>query len=493
MPAKKPFDEWVGEANAVHGNLYRYDRDSYTGTNKKVRIECQVHGWFVQIGAMHTTRGTGCPKCAAEARGKKQWLGVEGFVVRATRIHGDQYDYSAVEYVDSATKVAIRCCEHGVFLQRPCKHLRGHGCPKCGKVKRAISKTFTSEKFTSKAAVVHGGKYDYSSVKYKGMFTCVEVTCKKHGGFLQTPDGHLAGKGCPRCAKQLSKAEDEIAALLNPHTKVVQRSRKVLGGGKEVDIYLPDRGVAVEYNGLYWHSSRTRGVNYHLDKTSAAESAGVRLIHIFEDEWANRRSAVENLLKSAAGVSVRRFARRLEVRTVEVTPAAEFLDTHHIQGRCRGSHRYGLYDGNELMAVMMFGVINSVRGTKAAESVGHWELLRYASNGSVVGGASKLFAAFVRDHKPASVISYSERRLFTGRMYQKLGFALAHYTRPSYWVVDGGIRRHKANFKKDRLKALLGDKFDAAKTERQMCEDLKLYRIYDCGLAKWIWERDVGG
>ena len=125
--------------------------------------------------------------------GKK--LTIAEFVKKAREVHGDKYDYSKVEYINSRTNICIICPEHGAFLQTPANHLRGHRCPKCsGKVK------LTTSEFVKKAREVHGGKYDYSKVKYVNSYTDVCIICPEHGEFLQAPNEHLQGNGCPKCA-----------------------------------------------------------------------------------------------------------------------------------------------------------------------------------------------------------------------------------------------------------------------------------------------------
>ncbi|AXF52562.1 MAG: hypothetical protein [Caudoviricetes sp.] len=123
----------------------------------------------------------------------------EEFIEKAKKAHGDKYDYSLVCYKSSHTKVKIICNEHGVFEQSPNGHLNGRGCLKCGLNKRTISQTSSSNLFIEKAMVKHSDKYNYSLVEYVNARTKVNIVCKKHGVFSQTPDGHLHGGGCPKC------------------------------------------------------------------------------------------------------------------------------------------------------------------------------------------------------------------------------------------------------------------------------------------------------
>lgn len=120
------------------------------------------------------------------------------YIARFTEIHGDTYDYSKVKVVNDKTPVTIICQVHGEFEQRPHSHKRGRGCPKCAKQ----STNKTTEEFITEAHKVHGDKYDYSKVHYKQSKEPVTITCHNCGHtFDQTPNVHLSGKGCPKCAK----------------------------------------------------------------------------------------------------------------------------------------------------------------------------------------------------------------------------------------------------------------------------------------------------
>lgn len=127
-------------------------------------------------------------------------LTTEQFIEKAKSVHGDKYDYSKVEYLNNHTNVCIICPEHGEFWQNPGNHIKGCGCCECGKKSSQKSKTLTTEDFIRKAKSVHGDKYDYSKTMYRGCLEVVKITCPEHGEFLQRPNSHLQGCGCPECA-----------------------------------------------------------------------------------------------------------------------------------------------------------------------------------------------------------------------------------------------------------------------------------------------------
>lgn len=192
MPRKLTTEEFVKLAREVHGDKYDYSKVDYKGSQEKVCIICPDHGDFYQVAYSHL-QGKGCIKCGRTIKLDT----VEKFIKKAKKVHGDKYDYSNVEYKDSATKVCIVCPTHGKFYQKPCIHLQGSGCPKCGKPVK-----LTIENFIEKAKKVHGNKYDYSKVEYKNSKGKVCIICADHGKFYQIPSEHLRGRGCSKCANK---------------------------------------------------------------------------------------------------------------------------------------------------------------------------------------------------------------------------------------------------------------------------------------------------
>lgn len=139
----------------------------------------------------------------------KRILTTEVFIEKAIKIHGNKYDYSKVKYVNSKTKVCIICPKHGEFWQFPNNHLSGHGCQKCVLEKSYKTNRMTSEEFIKKARKVYGDKYVYLNIEYINARTNVCIICPEHGEFWQTPDNHLHGHECPKCAHRSYKYTTE--------------------------------------------------------------------------------------------------------------------------------------------------------------------------------------------------------------------------------------------------------------------------------------------
>lgn len=142
-------------------------------------------------------------------------------------------------------KVCIICKEHGEFLQTPHEHIRGGGCPLC-----AHNVKYSTDDFIEKAKEIHGDRYDYSKVEYKGIRNKVCIICKEHGEFWQTPHAHLLGCGCTLCHK-ISKLEKEVIHLLKFLDIKYTFQKKFRWLGKQtVDFFLEDYNIAIECQGM---------------------------------------------------------------------------------------------------------------------------------------------------------------------------------------------------------------------------------------------------
>ncbi len=490
-------ERFISNATAVHGNKYDYSKVVYTTAQKKVEIICPEHGSFWQIPDSHRL-GRGCKKCAAQQASvrnsgvKSEKKTTEQFIESARKVHGNRYDYSKSVYTGKQNKLIITCPEHGDFEQIPNNHYEGAGCPVCGIKKAHTHFLNTTEQFIAKAKSVHGDKYDYSVSEYLGKDKPIKVSCPTHGIFqLKKAWHHYLGHkvGCPLCSMAgTSRAEMEVASFVKAiaETKgleVITNDRTIIKP-LELDIVIPELKLAIEFDGLYWHSEQAGKPNhYHLMKTQACNKAGYRLIHIFEDEWNDKEEIVKSRLSHILGVSSKKYyARKLVLGKPSKAEVDAFFERTHIQGRCSFSLAYGLYTGEgELVACMTFG---ANRFSKEREM----ELIRYSTSGSVTGGFSRLLNAFKRENPSVpSITSYSDRRWSQGGVYSKNGFRFVHSSAPGYFYSNTELRRiNRVVCQKHKLPALLGDKFDENKSEVKNMIDAGYFRIFDVGMDKWI-------
>lgn len=255
----------------------------------------------------------------------------------------------------------------------------------------------------------------------------------------------------------------------------------------EIDIYIPDKNLAFEFNGLYWHSDLFKDENYHLNKTKLCEENGVQLIHVFEDEWIYKQDIVKSIIKAKLGLYENKyFARNCEVKEIKDNNIIkDFLNQNHIQGFVGSKTSIGLYYNDELVSIMCFGKKRVAMGVKE-NTEDDYELLRYCNkqNTQVVGGASKILKFFIKQYNPKSIMTFADRRYGSGELYEKLGFSFIKETKPNYWYFNQNdlIRYHRFNFRKDKL---IKDGYDPNKTEREIMIEKNYHRIYDSGNKKF--------
>ena len=257
----------------------------------------------------------------------------------------------------------------------------------------------------------------------------------------------------------------------------------------ELDIYLPNLNLAFEFNGLYWHSEEYKDKSYHINKTNKCLDKGIKLIHIWEDDWIYKREIVESIILNNLNLSNKIWARKCEVLEVDNKLARSFLEKNHIQGFVGSKIKLGLFYKGELVSLMTFGGLRKSLGQKS-NNLYDWELLRFCNklNHSVVGGASKLFKYFTRNYNYNEIISYSDTSRGVGNMYKKLGFEFSHNTVPNfYWIVND-IRKHRFNFRKDKL---IKEGYSKNKTALEIMYDRGFKRIFDCGSKKWVYKINI--
>ncbi len=280
---KKNKESFILKAIEVHGNKYDYSKVEYNGNNKKVCIICPEHGEFWQTPSHHIN-GAGCKKCFIEKNRKQRMIAIDEFIERANHIHNGKYDYSKVKYDGMNKKVCIICPEHGEFWQTPSCHINGkQGCPKCGNKRKNLNKTKTTEKFIKDAILVHGDKYDYSKVDYSNSKKKVIIICKKHGEFLQSPNLHLKGNGCPICNE--SVLERQISSLLTENNiEYIQYKRFKWLGKMSLDFFLPKHNIGIECQGFqHFYCSKNEKSFYTKEKIKDIKKRDVEKKRLCEE------------------------------------------------------------------------------------------------------------------------------------------------------------------------------------------------------------------
>lgn len=350
------------------------------------------------------------------------------------------------------------------------------GSKRGGKLRRLLSHPSFADRFEAR----------FAAEDYEGVEGYIEYPflCKRCG---EEFDDHLkyVTPRCPECdlADQGSSLlEDDLATRLMQRVGGGVRGDRSVLGGREIDVLFPDSGLAVEFDGLYWHGEARggKGKNYHLSKTLACAEAGIRLVHVFEDEWLNRPAVVLSRLSAMAGEEQRSIgARECEVRRVSAQDARQFLDQYHLQGFQPSALHMALFLDAEIVQVASFGRRPQLSG-------GAWELTRLAAlpDTRVQGGASRLVRHGVREAAAPALVSFADRRWTPApgsTVYEACGFSLEGVSEPGYWYVTGpGERRHRYGFAKHRLADRL-DSFDPELTEWENMRQAGYDRVWDCG------------
>lgn len=286
----------------------------------------------------------------------------------------------------------------------------------------------------------------------------------------------------PRCTicypSNISSFHKEIEDFLknNIEVPILSNNWSILKN-KELDIYIPNYNIAIECNGLYWHSELNgKDRNYHLNKTKLCEEQGIQLIHIFEDEWVYKKEIVKSILLSKLNsTSNKIYARKCKIKIIDCKTANDFYEQNHIQGSINSSINLGLFHEEELIACMSF-LKN--------------EISRFANklNTSVIGGFSKLFKYFTNNYNFDNIITYADRRYFIGKVYEKNGFEFVGQTQPDYFYLskDHLQRFNRIKFQKHKLYNLL-EHFDPNLTEWENMQINGYDRIWGVGHYKYVY------
>jgi hypothetical protein len=296
---------------------------------------------------------------------------------------------------------------------------------------------------------------------------------------------------CEICFPKIrSRYEKELSDILaNWNIIYKQNCRKELDNRYELDIYVPELKLGIEFNGLYYHSENSGNKNkfYHLNKLEYCNSKGINLIQIYEDEWLFKKEIVLSKLRNKLNLlSNKVYARKCELKEISFKEKSLFLNKNHIQGDDKSKIRIGAFYKNELISVMTFSKPSISKGNK---NKNQFELSRFCSklNYNCIGIFSKMLKYFIKTYNPNCIITYADKR-YSGlnNVYEKNGFKLQHHTPANYWYMDKKYlkRYHRFNFRKSVIINKMGGNKDL--TEWENMKDNGYDRIWDCGNLKYI-------
>ncbi len=469
----------------------------YINNSSGLEVQCSnSHIW--SIAWNNLKGGNGCPDCYGNRRiVDKQVPAVQGITHAYT--HQEVSDFYQKKnfklistfYKNGKQKLDIECDKNHQYTSTFAVSLKGFGCPACSE----------NKKHTIYDIQQHVQKFGYTLVStfYKNKYTPIELLCPKGHKYSTTFDYFKNGKTrCNSCSHQTSRAEQEVLSFAQtyyPNSRKV-RFHQIIENcdkayrNKELDIYIPEIRVAIEYCGLYWHSdaSGVKSSNKHRSKLDWCRANNIRLITIFEDEWISRQAQVKNLLLSVMGVHTTKIgARKTTVQQISKLDAKAFVNTYHIQPLAGSVEvAFGLFHNSTLV-----GVVTGSKHHRAGNTSFVLQRLCFITNIQIAGGASKLFTAlcgWAREAGYDDVVSWSDNRISEGNVYTKLGFALKTEYTPDYsYVLDGFYDRRysKQSLKKKPAERLLN------KTEAALRKDQGYFRIFDCGKKAWIYSLTI--
>lgn len=345
----------------------------------------------------------------------------------------------------------------------------------------------TAGEFIERCKTIHP-RFLYDKAEYVRFDQPIVVTCPAHGDLEVVPWQFLESKfGCRECWKEYNRmpirtskkitipmmTEKELVNALHKMFPNFVKEDKAMG----VDLVDHNKKIAVEVNGMYWHTEQFVDKFYHLDKTKKAADAGYQLLHFTDAEVKNKPDIVKSMIASKLGLTRRVYARKCQLVQIDHATAKQFVNENHIQGSCQSSVNLALVQDG-IIAVMTFG---PSRFNKRYQ----WELLRYCSrlDVTVVGGGSRLLQHFIKQNSPESIVSYANSRYSNGNFYKALGFDFVAQADPNYvWV--GKDVRTRYECQKHKLGSWLPG-FREDWTEVQNMQNAGYWRMYDCGNSVW--------
>ena len=281
----------------------------------------------------------------------------------------------------------------------------------------------------------------------------------------------------------------------------IEENKKHFLNGLEVDIYIPEYKVAIECNGVYWHqtefiknnnrylyvpNSNFKLPDYHFKKSKAAFDKGIRLIHIWEDQWKDPKlnSLLKAILKGALNISLKEkpiYARNCIIKEIPLNEYTDFCNKYHTQNSRYAEIRLGLYYEDKLVQLASFHKMHSNNHKKSLKDNYEYEWIRGCTgfdHSRVIGGVSKLFKYFVNKYNPESILCYSDFNLFNGKGYKECGFELMGFTKNDKFYVDkSSFKRINRNAKKYR-------------EYMQKVIDKKWLCCYGAGSLKFVWKKE---
>jgi len=451
---------------------YKLLSKSYQAVRSKLEIECD-NGHIYKVTYTNFQQGHRCPRCVHDII-RLDYI----FVKNAIKKVG--YTLLSDSYQNSGIKLKIECNKGHIYEACYDKFKYGRRCPICAN-NYLYSYEFVKQK-------IELGGYTLLSHSYDGCKKKMSIQCNNGHVYYGTFDKFQRGQRCPKCFGGSSKMEKEIQNWLSDYVEIKCNERFYYDGHKfyETDIYVPSKKIAIEFDGIYYHSELLgKDKNYHLRKTDFFKEQDIQLIHVFENEWILKQDIVKSVIMSKLGLSSDRiYARKCQIRNLTSAEAKHFLGENHLQGYIGSSVRIGLIYNDKIVSIMTFG---KPRFNKKYE----WEMIRFCNklDTSVLGGFGRLLNFFIKEHSN-SIVSYADRRYSDGGVYLNNHFRLSHSSKPNYFYFKNGNYELESRnkYQKHKLCKLLNS-FNSSLTEWENMQLNGYNRIFDCGNLVFVYDR----
>jgi len=284
-----------------------------------------------------------------------------------------------------------------------------------------------------------------------------------------------------------SNQEKEIYAFIkNLYIGKIERNYRFNFG--EIDIFIPELNIGIEFNGLYWHGEIYKDKDYHHKKAKNCNENNINLLTIWEDDWNYKKDIIKSIIRNKLGKNLYRIpGRKCNIKEINYYKTKSFLQKNHLQSECLSKVNIGLFYDDELVSVMTFGPKRMILNSKTTD-LNKYELLRFCNklNTSIIGGASKLFKYFINNYNPSEIISYANLDISNGKLYKILEFEKSKDIRLNFWWVKKGIKYHRSNFMKHKL---IKEGWDSFKTADEIMHERGYYKIWGTGNLKWIYKK----
>lgn len=428
----------------------------------------------------------GCPVC----HGKKIVVGINDLGTTYPEIAktiSKNSPIKAEEVTARSHKKLLWVCENGHEWEATvANRTLGNGCKKCN-IYRITKDNLFSEIYPDLALEWHPTK-NIIEPNEVSRASGQEVIwkCKNCSyEWKRTVKNRVESPGCPSCCTSGSLQEESVRNFIKeilPNELIFYNDRNLISPS-ELDIYIPNKNFAIEYNGLYWHSEKLgKNKNYHLDKLNKVKETGNTLFTIWEDDWVYRQDIVKEMILHRLGLSKREKigARKLELTQLKYSDTKDFLNTYHIQGAVSASQYLGLKKNDEIVAVFLV----------TERKKGMFEIVRYATSKIIPGGFSKLVKYFINlnNGNIKELYSFSDNLISDGDLYAKNGFVCAKEIPADYSYIYDNERKHKFGF---RLKRFKNDPmliFKENLTESELASLNGIDRVWDAGKKKWSYK-----